>query len=145
MFFRQSSPGRSVGGASHTRHLYGNKKERGGRVSLVASSVRHFYRAHHARVLQQPSTIRPLGQSSGPDNRVRKRANPPFSSNTRKQAGFFDFFPPRGFFLFFSLYHFSSSPNQNLSVPYYREPFEGQSALVRAAVVPLIKNFSSCR
>lgn len=29
MFFRQASPGRSVGGASHTRHLCGNKMGKG--------------------------------------------------------------------------------------------------------------------
>jgi len=126
----------------HTHSIYVRIK--GGKVSLVASSVRHFYRAHHARVLQQPPTTRPLGQSSGPDNRVRKRANPPFSSNTRKQARFLIF--SLAVSSFFSIvFRPRETPNQNLSVPYYREPFEIQSALVRAAVVSLIKNFLSCR
>jgi len=95
VFFRQGSPGRSVGGCiAHTRHLCaGIKAGRGrrakgwgggrGKATLAGSSARHFYRAHHARVhsLSPASVNRP----GPPHNFVcgSEPTNHPFSTQTR--------------------------------------------------------------
>lgn len=106
MFFRQGSPGRSVGGASHTRHLCGNKRRKGGSPSSRRACAIFIARTTPACY----SNSQPFGLSvnrPGPTIVCGSEPTPPFSSNTRKQAGFLIFFLPRGFFFF--LYHFSSS------------------------------------
>ena len=146
VFFRQDSSGRSVEGASHTRHLCGNKKRVGDGLPRRVERAPFLSRAPRPR---GGATATPNHSASRSIVRVRQScaeaSQPPRLAPIRANK--------RGFWFFFSLAvssFFSSiifrpreTPNQNLSVLYYREPFEGQS--IRVAVVPLIKNFSSCR
>lgn len=75
VFFRQGSLGRSIGGASHTRHLCGNKRGEGGRGSPSSRRACAIFIARTTPACYNPPT-RSLSQSSGPDNRLRKRTNP---------------------------------------------------------------------
>lgn len=128
MFFRQASPGRSVGGASHTRHLCGNKMGKGGergRGGLPRCVERAPFLSRAPRPRASSSNLPPPqpGLSvNRPDPTIVCGSEPtPFSSNTRKQARFLIFFPPQ-FLPSLSLFFYTvtllcEAPNQNLLRP----------------------------
>ena len=146
VFFRQDSSGRSVEGASHTRHLCGNKKRVGDGLPRCVERAPFLSRAPRPRG-GATATPQPLGLSvnrPGPTIVCGSEPTPRLAPIRANKRGFWFFFSLAVSSFFSSItFRPRETPNQNLSVLYYREPFEGQS--IRVAVVPLIKNFSSCR
>lgn len=122
VFFRQGSLGRSIGGASHTRHLCGNKRGAGegggGDHPRCVERAPFLSRAPRPRATTTPqppdlSVNRPgptIGCGSEPT---------PFSSNTRTNSGFFVLFFPPGFF-----FVLCEAPNQNLPMPNQHESLD---------------------
>lgn len=102
MFFRQGSLGRSIGGASHTRHLCGNKRGAGeGRrrspsprracaIFIARTTPACYNNPPNPRSPQSIVRAPTIGCGSEPT---------PFSPNTRTNSGFFLFY-------FFSLFFF---------------------------------------
>lgn len=131
-------------GVHHTRGIYAGIKERGGRkgITLAASSVRHFYRAHHARVLQQPPN--PISQSIVRARQSGAEASQPRLTPIRAQpAGFFFFF----YFFPIDLFFFCSLRGAKSKFAYAESTRIGRRGrggglLVLSPAAPLIKNFS---
>lgn len=103
MFFRQGSLGRSIGGASHTRHLCGNKRG-AGEGRRRSPSPRRACAIFIARTTpacyNNPPTPDLLSQSSGPRQSGAEASQPRLAPIRAQTAGFFCFiFSPFFFFL----------------------------------------------
>lgn len=105
MFFRQGSLGRSIGGASHTRHLCGNKRERGEERDHPRRVERAPFlsRAPRPRATTTPQPDLSVNRP-GPRQSGAEASQPRLTPIRAQTAGFFFlflFFPHRFFFLLF--------------------------------------------
>lgn len=134
VFFRQDSLGRSIGGASHTRHLCGNKRGREG-GGEEKDHPRRVERAPFLSRAPRPratTTPQPDLSVNRPGSTIECGNEPtPFNSNTRTNSGFFFF--PIDFFLF------RSSRGAKSKFAYAKST---RIARRGRATRPLIKNFS---
>lgn len=143
MFFRQGSLGRSIGGASHTRHLCGNKRG-AGEGRRRSPSPRRACAIFIARTTpacyNNPPTPDLLSQSSGPRQSGAEASQPRLAPIRAQTAGFFLFY-------FFSLFFFSPFfARRRIKICLRRintnRPTERATRPPRP-VVSLIKNFSN--
>lgn len=120
-------------GVHHTHGIYTGIKGGRGRPPSSRRACAIFIARTTPACYSNPQPFGLSVNRLGPTIMCGNEPTPRLAPIRTNKRGFLIFFPLRGFFFFFSIiFRPREAPNQNLSVLYYREPFEGQSALSSA-------------